>query len=104
MFSIWPFAWNIMGTVLANLLIVLLIHFALDADGTFVYWALNNFVARSIGLLSYSLYLWQQVFIYGDFKLGAPFNLMAITAAATLSYFLIEKPFLRLKDHLERLV
>ncbi|MGU7772088.1 acyltransferase family protein [Burkholderia sp. MR1-5-21] len=53
-----------------------------------------------VGTISFSLYLWQQPFanphlpIEHDFPLGILWAL----AAATASYFFIEKPFLRLKD------
>ena len=100
MFSGWPLFWNIGGTVLANLTVVVLMHCALNAEGTIVFWCLNNRPTRLVGVLSYSLYLWQQVFIYGGFKLDAPENLIAIGIAAVLSFQLIEKPFLKLRGRL----
>lgn len=100
MFSALPTTWNVAGTVAADLTALILLHSALNAQGTFVHWLLNNRAVRTVGVLSYSLYLWQQVFVYGGFKLGAPANLLAIATAAMLSYYLIERPFLRLKDRL----
>jgi peptidoglycan/LPS O-acetylase OafA/YrhL len=53
---------------------------------------------RFLGRLSYSLYLWQQVFLVSGWqtKIGFlqhwPWNLPAALAAAALSYFLMEKP------------
>jgi peptidoglycan/LPS O-acetylase OafA/YrhL len=60
-----------------------------------------------IGLISFSLYLWQQVFLApGDIALpvigATPFAVPAAFATATLSYLLVERPFLRLKDGLSR--
>ena len=53
---------------------------------------------RLLGRLSYSLYLWQELFLvpgwehrYGFFQ-HWPWNLAAALAAAAASYFLIEKP------------
>jgi peptidoglycan/LPS O-acetylase OafA/YrhL len=54
-----------------------------------------------VGVLSYSLYIWQQLFLrigVYDRGLRFPFNLIATIGAALLSYFLIEKPFIHLKD------
>ena len=58
---------------------------------------------RAIGRLSYSLYLWQQVFLvtavpsWGWFR-RFPVNLVLLTLVATGSYIFIERPFLRLKE------
>ena len=55
------------------------------------------------GLLSYSLYLWQQPFLV----MNGPLNflsarLTATLAAALLSYYLIERPALRFFNHVSR--
>ncbi len=58
---------------------------------------------RFLGSISYSLYLWQQVFLevkspsWGPLQ-SFPVNLAASFACALASYFLIEKPFLRMKE------
>jgi peptidoglycan/LPS O-acetylase OafA/YrhL len=62
-----------------------------------------------IGVISYSLYLWQQFFTMADSPVYTfyPFNIVSIklpvctlgsVAAACLSYYIVEKPFLILKD------
>ncbi|WP_062304432.1 acyltransferase family protein [Demequina subtropica] len=58
-----------------------------------------------IGAMSYSIYLWQQLFLGGSTLLGsAPAYVgpLAAVATAAFSYYVIEKPFLRLKRHLAR--
>jgi peptidoglycan/LPS O-acetylase OafA/YrhL len=55
-----------------------------------------------VGLISYSLYLWQQPFLVVStpswgFIRQIPFCLFIAVAIAVLSYFLVERPFLRLK-------
>jgi peptidoglycan/LPS O-acetylase OafA/YrhL len=57
------------------------------------------------GLISYSLYLWQQLFtnISMPVHLEFPVNLVASVAAASISYYVVERPFLQIKDReLER--
>lgn len=60
---------------------------------------------RAIGVGSYSLYLWQQVFLNPGktaFINRFPQNLILACLAAAASYLLIERPFLRLKEKLAR--
>jgi peptidoglycan/LPS O-acetylase OafA/YrhL len=62
---------------------------------------LNGRVLVMVGVGSYSLYLWQQIFLnpHKDAFINRfPQNLIFACAAAATSYLLIEKPFLRLKD------
>jgi peptidoglycan/LPS O-acetylase OafA/YrhL len=60
---------------------------------------------RWIGWISYSLYLWQQLFFGVNFAGSPPglallrkppINLLALLLCATCSYYVIEKPFIRL--------
>lgn len=64
---------------------------------------------RWIGRLSYSLYLWQQLFCVphpGSSYLGLlhrwPWNLAATFGCAILSYYLLEQPMIRLGHRLHR--
>ncbi|HEY8794707.1 MAG TPA: acyltransferase [Gemmatimonadaceae bacterium] len=65
--------------------------------------ALENPVMRWIGRLSYSLYLWEFFFVYYPgvpTTLGVwqtfPVNLIATVACAAASYYLVERPLVRL--------
>jgi peptidoglycan/LPS O-acetylase OafA/YrhL len=58
-----------------------------------------------VGVLSYSLYLWQQPFLAGDpdlDKFNLPVRVLGAVAAAVASYYVVELPFLRLKDRVSR--
>src|SRR5439155_8329139 len=58
------------------------------------------------GVLSYSLYLWQQPFLNRNSTsvyCAFPLNIILAIAAALLSYLIIEVPLLRLRVRLERL-
>lgn len=59
----------------------------------------------TVGILSYSLYLWQQLFLRpesGAGLLAIATNVVLAVAAAVASYLLIERPFLRLKDRVAK--
>jgi peptidoglycan/LPS O-acetylase OafA/YrhL len=61
---------------------------------------LNTRVAVHLGLISYSLYLWQQLFLMPQNRSWTgrfPVNLLCALAAAEASYFLIERTFLSLR-------
>lgn len=57
-----------------------------------------------LGVLSYSLYLWQQPFVDRDGSsvlTRFPLNCLLALSAAVASYYFIEKPFLRVKKRYE---
>jgi peptidoglycan/LPS O-acetylase OafA/YrhL len=91
----------IFGDPIASLLItacILSIWF--NPDGL-LHRLLNTPPLVAVGVLSYSIYLWQQPFTgvssAVNWSSRWPQNLLFIFAAATASYFIIERPFLKLK-------
>jgi peptidoglycan/LPS O-acetylase OafA/YrhL len=59
--------------------------------------ALNSRLAVWIGGISYSLYLWQQPFLFRDAAYSVfPLNLAAALAVAAASYGVFEKPLIRI--------
>jgi peptidoglycan/LPS O-acetylase OafA/YrhL len=92
------------------------IGFTLDgaAITLFMLWVVrrpNSIVGRVLnlgpicflGVISYSLYIWQQLFLTGfnvSFLGGFPMNYLAAFAAAVISYFAVERPFLSLRAKL----
>jgi len=57
-----------------------------------------------LGVLSYSLYLWQQPFVNRNSSSALthfPLNCLFALAAALASYYLVEKPFLKMKKRFE---
>lgn len=61
------------------------------------YWILNVTPVVWLGKISYSLYLWQQLFAYGPQK-GPWYYMLLALGPACLSYYLVEQPLLRLRD------
>jgi peptidoglycan/LPS O-acetylase OafA/YrhL len=67
----------------------------------FVGGILDSRAITWLGRVSYSLYLWQQIFLNrtGTWWIQAfPVNVAAAVVAATLSYYVVEQPFLRLRE------
>jgi peptidoglycan/LPS O-acetylase OafA/YrhL len=86
-----------------NLAIALAIHRCVSRPDSRVGVALERPVLIRIGTLSYSLYLWQQLFLDRHATTWIhrfPLNLVFAAIAAVLSYRLIETPFLRLSARL----
>ena len=57
-----------------------------------------------IGTLSYSLYLWQNAFLnpdWGGWPARLPQNVFIAFGMALASYYIVEKPFLRIKSLME---
>ena len=88
----------LVGTISA-IAVAAIINYSVQRRGHILDWAPLVW----IGQLSYSLYLWQQIFCWhsqipwvGIF----PINLLAAIAMAAGSFYLIEKPALSLRDRL----
>lgn len=77
--------------------------FAIDAaaNGSFGFRWLDLPPLVWLGGLSYSLYVWQELFArgFGLIRFSLPLNLAAIFACACVSYYGVERPFLRWKRH-----
>ena len=61
------------------------------------YWILNVRPVAWLGKISYSLYLWQQLFVFGE--RAKPWYYVGFALlAASASYYLVELPMLRLRE------
>ncbi len=66
---------------------------------------LNIWILRQIGVMSYSIYLWQQVFLNPEQHAvwtRLPGSIVLALSCATASYFLVERPVLALSRRRER--
>lgn len=86
------------GTI-ANFLIAIVILHSITLQRGLWFSTINSKLFNYIGVLSYSIYLWQQLFISPDNRWITTFpqNLIFVLGAALFSYYVIEKPFLKLK-------
>jgi len=61
------------------------------------YWILNAKPVVWLGKISYSLYLWQQLFVFGTHP--RPWYLVWLALGmASVSYYLVEQPMLRMRE------
>ena len=93
----------VLGSTIINLALSILIHrcvyVAISPVGRVLNWRPLAFV----GVLSYSLYIWQQLFLNkssGAWINAFPQNIVLTIAAALTSYFLLEKPLLGLRKRM----
>jgi peptidoglycan/LPS O-acetylase OafA/YrhL len=84
LFVLWP----LMHLSIAGLLLHVVQH---------PYRILNVQPVMWLGRISYSLYLWQQLFLYGTRPRPWYFVVFAL-ALASASYYLVEQPMLRLRE------
>ncbi len=94
---------SVFGTSLINVLIAVLVHRSVYCSRDRMGQVLNWKPIAFVGVLSYSLYLWQQPFLnrYSTAWINAfPQNLAFAAAAALASYLLLEKPLLQLRHRL----
>ncbi|MCJ0742442.1 acyltransferase family protein [Pedobacter montanisoli] len=90
------------NNIIQSVLIAYIIATLLNQPKGFIYNFLNTSILIYIGRISFSLYIWQQLFLVpkGSHPQIAifPYNIIMSIAIATVSYYLIELTFLRLRN------
>ena len=99
-----------LGNILTDISICYMILFSILRKDHFIFRILNSKIFIQIGVISYSLYIWQQLFIIpkGNYPvleqyLYSPLNLLLVFVTGFLSYHFFEKPFLKLKKKFSNL-
>lgn len=93
------------GKTLELIGISIVITAAISNRKTLMFDILNSKLLSYIGVISYSLYLWNNLFLYSDGSMIVnkfPLNFICTFGMGIFSYYLIEKPFLRIKDRLKK--
>jgi peptidoglycan/LPS O-acetylase OafA/YrhL len=93
------------GYTVQNFAIALMLHRLVISPATAAGRVLNHRSVAYVGLLSYSLYMWQQPFLNRTSSLAIaafPVNVLLAFAAAMLSYHLVEQPALACRRALVR--
>jgi len=86
-----------LGGFLISVVMLYAVRRPATAFGKFLNWA----PMRHVGVISYGIYLWQQMFT-GPKAFWVPLNIVAIFACAELSYWLVERPSFRARDWFEK--
>lgn len=90
-------AYQLLGITVMNVGIALCLDIAIRRR----YALLNHPALVWVGVLSYSLYLWQQPFLNRNVTTwysAFPVNLILAVGCATLSFYCVERPFLRMRE------
>ncbi len=88
------------GFLLQNCIIVLIMLWGIQNSDRGFGRVLNSRFAVHVGLISYSLYLWQQMFLTTQNKTFTgifPLNILATFAVAECSYWFVERTFLAMR-------
>jgi len=96
----FPFGYSIEYGVIAVVLL-----YVVRKPYTAIAAVLNNRLVVHIGVISYSLYLWQELFLTRlnqTWTGWVPLSFLCCAGAAELSWRLVEKPALRIRTHFER--
>ncbi len=97
-------------TVFINLFVSFLVGYLILSNliqsKDLIFRFLNLKALTTVGILSYSIYIWQQLFTSFDnrlpsFMTNLPFNVICLLVIAYCSYNFYEKRFLKLKDKFE---
>jgi peptidoglycan/LPS O-acetylase OafA/YrhL len=97
------------GYTLNGICIAMFLLWCVRNPASFVGKCLNWTPVVQIGVLSYGIYIWQQVFlnphngsVFGSAIVDRfPFSYLALILTVLTSYFLVEQPSLRLRDRVE---
>jgi len=93
------------GKSLELVCICIIITAAVSFSGTLMYRFLNWRPLAFVGVLSYSLYVWNNLFLNsgGHWAVNRfPLNFLCAGGMAIASHYLVERPFLKLKDRLHK--
>lgn len=94
--------WEFLKVPTYNILIMMLLDRYMRHPATHIGSLLNWKPIAYVGTISYSLYLWQQAAMFNTFNLSAPAQVALSFAAALLSFYLVEQPFLKLRKRFEK--
>jgi peptidoglycan/LPS O-acetylase OafA/YrhL len=85
--------------LVTNISICCVILVSIYAEGSLWFRFLNTPVMDYLGKLSYSIYIWQQLFFSHSLHplSSFPLNMLVIFLVANISYYFVELPFLKLK-------
>ena len=93
------YLYNLFGLTVVNAFLgIIMMVFINFPKSSFFVRALNYKWIINIGLWSYSIYLWQQIWLY-NWNFSLYYKFAGILVCSLLSYYLIELPFLKIRNN-----
>jgi peptidoglycan/LPS O-acetylase OafA/YrhL len=93
------FLYNSVGIFVINILLGLILIYSIsEIKSNFFLRVMNWKPLMFIGLLSYSIYLWQQPWFFSGLELPLMLKLCGIFICSLISFYAVEEPFLRWRD------
>lgn len=92
------YIYNLFGLSIMNLLLCIIIfNSMLFSKDTLLNKVLNSKILIYIGMLSYSIYLWQQIWLY-KWNIPLSVKFVGIGLTSFLSYYLVELNFMKIRN------
>ena len=93
------YIYNLFGLTIINFsMVMIMIILIYNPNQNFITKQLNKTFFITIGLWSYSIYLWQQLWLY-SWSFSIYYKFIGILICSVLSYYCIELPFLKIRDN-----
>ena len=94
---------NVLSGVVSSFLIGYIIITNIAPGKDIIFKLLNAKFLKLVGVLSYSIYIWQEIFTSNDKRLPSfmvtfPYNIICIIIVSCCSYYFYERSFLKLKS------
>ena len=89
--------------IISSAILFLIAAYIIPSD-KIIFKILNHKAVVHIGILSYSIYVWQEFFFVGQIKdwwRQLPYNMLVIYIVSLTSYYLWEKQFLKIKKYFQ---
>lgn len=93
------YVYNFFGLTIINFSMAMIMMILIcNPNRNFITKELNKTFLITIGLWSYSIYLWQQLWLY-SWNFSIYYKFVGILICSVLSYYCIELPFLKVRDN-----
>ena len=96
----------VLGMTVMNIAVTLCVDWVITNHQSMLGRILNIPALQFIGVLSYSIYLWQQPFMfYSETRIWThfPYNFIFLTLFSLFSYYFVERTFLQYRQRIEKM-
>jgi peptidoglycan/LPS O-acetylase OafA/YrhL len=90
--------YNGIGISILQVIIALLMIIFINKKKDFLWKILNNKITIWVGKLSYSIYLWQQIWFYSGWSFNLWERMFGIFVCSAVTYYFIELPAIKWRD------